>query len=81
MFPPCSPFPQLYLQANLSAQQLAHLHQAWLQYQRSSEAAQRQQAAAASDVQFAAAVQSMSWQDESTLGAGSSAERAQVGLG
>lgn len=70
---------QQYLQANLTADQLQELEAAWRRYQTSTEAARQQRTAAAVQLQYAAAVQSISWQKQSTQPSGGcTAERSQV---
>ena len=83
---PCLPttitLPQQYLQANLGPEQLKELEAAWARYQASTEAARLQRTSAAVQLQCAAALQSISWQKQSTQPSGGcTGERAQVGAG
>ncbi len=70
---------QQYLQANLASSQLKELEAAWGRYQASTDAARVQRTSAAVQLQYAAALQSISWQKQSTQpNGGCTAERSQV---
>lgn len=80
---PCLPttiaLPQQYLQANLGPEQLKELEASWARYQASTEASRLQRTTAAVQLQYAAALQSISWQKQSTQPSGGcTGERAQV---
>ena len=74
LWPP-PPAPQRHLHTSLPAGQRAQLREAWVGYQRRTQAARRERAGAAAAVQTSAALHACAWQKE----AGSSAEKAQVG--
>lgn len=74
-----SPFLQQFLAAHLPPHKLAQLEQGWQHYQNSIQTARQLRTAASAELQYAAALESLSWQKQSMqTSGGSSAERAQA---
>ena len=70
---------QQYLESTLTPHKMAQLERDWNQYQKAMGAAVEMRVQASARLQYAAAVQALSWQKQSMLPkGGSSAERSEV---